>query len=155
VGFSQAPSPSGVRRSPDTRRAWGLGKSHCQITHQPSQPGKISLRRSSSRKPCFGYRGTQERENRREGFQRKPDACFLYQRGECSQGLVHSGAIAEEWIGAQRRPLTAEGRQPLKTTRVRKSEMQQPHLITYLDIAEVWTVTGTAACNQFLSKYTS
>jgi hypothetical protein len=30
--------------------------------------------------------------------------------------------------------------------------MQQPHLTTYADIAEVRTVTGAAACNQLLSE---
>jgi hypothetical protein len=29
--------------------------------------------------------------------------------------------------------------------------MQQPHLTTYADIAEVRTVTGAAACNQLLA----
>jgi hypothetical protein len=29
--------------------------------------------------------------------------------------------------------------------------MQQPHLTTYADIAEVRTVTGATACNQLLS----
>jgi hypothetical protein len=29
--------------------------------------------------------------------------------------------------------------------------MQQPHLTTYTDIAEVRTVTGAAACNQLLA----
>ncbi len=29
--------------------------------------------------------------------------------------------------------------------------MQQPHLATYADIAEVRTVTGAAACNQLLA----
>jgi hypothetical protein len=29
--------------------------------------------------------------------------------------------------------------------------MQQPHLTTYAEIAEVRTVTGAAACNQLLS----
>jgi hypothetical protein len=29
--------------------------------------------------------------------------------------------------------------------------MQQPHLTTYADIAEVRTVSGAAACNQLLS----
>jgi hypothetical protein len=47
--------------------------------------------------------------------------------------------------------LDAEGRQPLKTAWVRKSEMQQPQLITYADIGEVRTVTGAAACNQLLA----
>ena len=30
--------------------------------------------------------------------------------------------------------------------------MQQPHLTTYADIAEVRTVTGAAACNQLLAE---
>jgi hypothetical protein len=30
-----------------------------------------------------------------------------------SRAIVHSGARAEEWIGAKRRPLSSEGRQPL------------------------------------------
>jgi hypothetical protein len=30
--------------------------------------------------------------------------------------------------------------------------MQQPHLTTYAEIAEVRTVTGAAACNQLLSE---
>jgi hypothetical protein len=30
--------------------------------------------------------------------------------------------------------------------------MQQPHLTTYADIAEVRTVTGAGACNQLLSE---
>jgi hypothetical protein len=30
--------------------------------------------------------------------------------------------------------------------------MQQPHLTTYADIAEVRTVTGAAACNQLLTE---
>jgi hypothetical protein len=30
--------------------------------------------------------------------------------------------------------------------------MQQPHLPTYADIAEVRTVTGAAACNQLLAE---
>jgi hypothetical protein len=30
--------------------------------------------------------------------------------------------------------------------------MQQPHLTTYADIAEVRTVSGTAACNQLLAE---
>ena len=30
--------------------------------------------------------------------------------------------------------------------------MQQPHLTTYAEIAEVRTVTGAAACNQLLAK---
>jgi hypothetical protein len=30
--------------------------------------------------------------------------------------------------------------------------MQQPQLTTYADIAEVWTVTGAATCNQLLSE---
>ncbi len=30
--------------------------------------------------------------------------------------------------------------------------MQQPHLTTYADITEVWTLTGAAACNQLLTE---
>jgi hypothetical protein len=30
--------------------------------------------------------------------------------------------------------------------------MQQPQLTTYADIAEVWAVTGAAACNQLLAE---
>jgi hypothetical protein len=30
--------------------------------------------------------------------------------------------------------------------------MQQPHVTTYADIAEVRTVTGAAACNQLLAE---
>ena len=72
--------------------------------------------------------------------------------GERSQGLVQSAAIAEDWIGAKRRPLSSEGRQPLSLQKKRVEwNMQQPHLTTYADIAEVRTVTGAAACNQLLA----
>ena len=30
--------------------------------------------------------------------------------------------------------------------------MQQPHLTTYAAIAEVWTVSGAAACDQLLAE---
>ena len=30
--------------------------------------------------------------------------------------------------------------------------MQQPQITGYADIAEVWTVTGAAACNQLLAE---
>jgi hypothetical protein len=43
----------------------------------------------------------------------------FYKRGERSQGLVPSEASAEEGIGAKRRPLTAEGRQPLSLPDIR------------------------------------
>jgi hypothetical protein len=77
---------------------------------------------------------------------------LFYQRGECSQGLVHSGAIAEEWIGAKRRPLTAEGRQPLKKTWPWSADMQQPHVMGYADIGEVRMETRIAVCNQLLAQ---
>jgi hypothetical protein len=104
----------------------------------------------------------------REGFRRKPDNCSLKKRGERSQGRVHFGARAEKWIGAKprtrryrakRRPLTAEGRQPLslaadalqKETQVWRRGMQQSQLTTYPDIGEVRTVTSAATCNQLLA----
>src|ERR687896_1016448 len=72
--------------------------------------------------------------------------------GERSQGLVHFAAIAEKWIGAKRRPLSSEGREPLSLKKKWLEEnMQQSHLTTYADIAEVRTVTGAAACNQLLA----
>jgi hypothetical protein len=77
---------------------------------------------------------------------------LFFKRGERSQGRVHFAAIAEKWIGAKRRLLTAEGRQPLMPAGERNSEMQQPHLTTYADIGEVRTVAGAAACNQLLAN---
>ena len=78
---------------------------------------------------------------------------YLKNRGESSQGLVHSGAIAEEGIGAKRRPLTAEGRQPLSSRKdALGGSMQQPQGIGYADIAEVRAVTGVSACNQLLAE---
>jgi hypothetical protein len=83
---------------------------------------------------------------------------LFQKRGERSQGLVHFGAVAEEWIGAKRRPLTEEGRQPLScllyTTDRQGLEdgMQQPHLTTYAAITEVRTVTGATTCNQLLAE---
>src|ERR671914_1563373 len=72
--------------------------------------------------------------------------------GERSQGLVQSAAIAEDWIGAQRRPLSSEGREPLSLKKKHLEwNMQQPHLTTYADIAEVRIVSGAAACNQLLA----
>jgi hypothetical protein len=69
-----------------------------------------------------------------------------------SRALVHSGAIAEEWIGAKRRPLTAEGRQPLSLKKgVLEEGMEQPQGTGYADIIEVRTVPGAAACNQLLA----
>jgi hypothetical protein len=49
---------------------------------------------------------------RSRAFGESPILAFS-KRGERSQGLVHSAAVAEEWIGAKRRPLTSEGREPL------------------------------------------
>ena len=43
--------------------------------------------------------------------------------GERSQGLVQSAAIADDWIGAKRRSLTSEGRQPLSLPAIRLSEV--------------------------------
>jgi hypothetical protein len=93
-----------------------------------------------------------EKKNRKRGLSEKARYLLYYQRGECGQGLVHSGATAEEWIGAKRRPLTAEGRQPLKTAWMRSSEMQQPQLIGYADIGEVRAETRVAVCNQLLAE---
>jgi hypothetical protein len=69
-----------------------------------------------------------EKKNEKKGFRRKPDNCFL-KRGECSQGLVHSGAIAEK-------------------------AMQQPHLgdvTIYADITEVRQETRAADCKKLLA----
>jgi hypothetical protein len=55
-------------------------------------------------------------------------------------------------IGAKRRPLTSEGRQPLSLKKgVLKEGMQQSQGTRYAAIGEVRTVTGAAACNQLLA----
>jgi hypothetical protein len=92
------------------------------------------------------------REKWEEGLSPKPDNCLFYNWGESSQGRVHSGASAEEWIGAKRRSLISEERQPLSLKKKRlEKDMQQSHLTTYADVGEVRTVTGAATCNQLLA----
>jgi hypothetical protein len=113
--------------------------------------------------PALGCEVLSKKKIEREGFRRKPDTCFLDQRGESSQGLVHSAATAEEWIGAQRRPLTAEGRQPLSfppdtlqiEPRVWRRGMQQLRLgevMIYADITEVRMETRVAECKKLLAE---
>ena len=89
----------------------------------------------------------------REGFRRKPDTCLF------PSGVKAVKGDSPEGIEAQRRPLTAEGREPLsfllihyKLTGIRRSGMQQPQLTTYAEICEVRTVSGTATCNQLLAE---
>jgi hypothetical protein len=62
--------------------------------------------------PRIARYSAKEKEKER-AFGKSPIIALFKKRGERSQGRVHSAAIAEEWIGAKRRPLTAEGRQPL------------------------------------------
>src|SRR5919106_1926139 len=96
---------------------------------------------------------------KRRAFTESPIIACFFNGGERSQGRVHSAARAEEWIGAKRRPLTAEGRQPLSflpdtlqiETGVCGREMQQSQMTTYAAIAEVRMPVQTGTCNQLLA----
>jgi hypothetical protein len=103
------------------------------------------------------------KENRESGLSEKALIIAFTKRGERSQGLVRSVAIAEVWIGAKRRLLTSEGRQPLSfpvdtlqiETGLWRKEMQQSRLgevMIYADITEVRQETRIAECKKLLEN---
>jgi hypothetical protein len=70
-----------------------------------------------------------------------------------TRGVKEVKGDSPEGIGAKRRPLTSEGRQPLSLKKgVLEENMQQPQGTMYPDISEVRTLTGAATCNQLLAE---